>query len=311
VITPRWATRKASGCLLLLAIAAGTWSDAPRRHSPVVLGGYRVLAADFHVHTFPLSAGTLAPWDLVLEARRQDLDAIAITGHNQVVAGRLGRWFSRWVAHWIDAPTVLAGEEIHAPDYHLIAVGIDTTVSWRLNAASAIDEIHRQHGIAIAAHPTAQFRAGYDAEAMRKLDGAEIVQPISYSAGNAYRDLREFFGRRRLTAIGSSDYHGVGPVGLCRTYVFTREASEQGILEALRQGHTVVYDRGGRAYGDPDLVRLAAQEGSLRGREDGERSPGFLVTFSRTCGVLGMIGVVLFGFGATSRRPEAPSFPSP
>jgi hypothetical protein len=132
---------------------------------------------------------------------------------------------------------------------------------------------------------------------MRKLDGAEIVQPISYSARNAYRELQEFYGRRRLTAIGSSDYHGVGPVGLCRTYVFTREASEEGILEALRQGHTVVYDRGGRAYGDPELVRLAAQAGGLREPEDGTRSPGFLATFSRTCGLLGMIGVIIFGFG--------------
>jgi PHP-associated len=298
----RKAFGKASGFLLLLAIAAGTWSDAPRRHSPVILSGYRVLAADFHVHTFPFSASTLAPWDLVFEAPRQGLDALAITGHNQVLAGKLGRWFSRSIAHWTGGPIVLAGEEVHAPDYHLIALGIDTTVSWRLNAARAIDEIHRQHGIAIAAHPTAQYRAGYDAEAMSKLDGAEIVQPISYSAGNAYRDLQEFYARRRLTAIGSSDYHGVGPVGLCRTYVFTREAGEQGILEALRQGHTVVYDRAGRAYGDPELVRLAPQERSLRGREDGERSPGFPAAFSRTCGLAGMLGVILFGFRAP-RRP--------
>jgi hypothetical protein len=271
-----------------------------------VPGGRVLAAADFHVHTFPLSASTLAPWDLVVEARRQGLDALAITGHNQVLAGKLGRWFSRWIANripnWIDGPIVLAGEEIHAPDYHLIALGIDTTVSWRRTAASAIDEIHRQHGIAIAAHPTAQFRAGYDAEAMRKLDGAEIVQPISYSAGNAYRDMQEFYGRRQLTAIGSSDYHGVGPVGLCRAYVFTRESGEQGILEALRQGHTVVYDRAGRAYGDPKLVRLAAQAPRLREPEDRDPSPGFLTTFSRTCGLLGMIGVILFGFGAR-RRP--------
>jgi predicted metal-dependent phosphoesterase TrpH len=289
-----------------VAVAAGTLSDVPRQHSPVVLGGYRVLAADFHVHTFPLSASTLAPWDVVFEARRQGLDVLAITGHNEVFAGKLGRWFSRWAG----GPTVLAGEEIHAPGYHLIAVGIETTVSWRLNAVSAIDEIHRQHGIAIAAHPTAKYWAAFDAAAMGKLDGAEIVQPISYSAGNANRDMQEFLGRRRLTAIGSSDYHGVGPVGLCRTYVFTREASEQGILEALRQGHTVVYDRGGHAYGDPERVRLAAQEGGLGRLEDGVWSPGFLVMFSRTCGLLGMLGVVLFGFGATSRRPPAPSFPS-
>lgn len=45
---------------------------------------YRVLAADFHVHTFPFNWTTLAPWDIVLEAERQDLDAVAIAGHNHV-----------------------------------------------------------------------------------------------------------------------------------------------------------------------------------------------------------------------------------
>ena len=54
--------RAVSGCLLLVAIAAGTLSDVPAAKQPIVLGGYHVLAADFHVHTFPLSASTLAPW---------------------------------------------------------------------------------------------------------------------------------------------------------------------------------------------------------------------------------------------------------
>ena len=286
------AARVASGCLLAVAIAAGTWSDAPRPHPPLMLGPYRVLAADFHVHTFPFSGSTLWPWDLVLEARRQGLDAIAITGHDQVLAGQMGRWFSRLVG----GPTVLAGEEIHSPGYHLIALGIESTVSWRLKAAAAVDAVHRQGGVAIAAHPIAQFWPAFDREAMRKLDGAEIVQPIVYSSGNARREFEEFFARRRFTAIGSSDYHGLGPVGLCRTYVFVREASEQGILQALREGHTVVYDGVGAVYGDPALIQLAGSESRLRGSETTRPERGLLVVFSRTCGLLGMIGLSLCGF---------------
>jgi hypothetical protein len=91
--------------------------------------------------------------------------------------------------------------------------------------------------------PMAEFWPAFNEEAMRKLDGAEIVQPVIYAAGNARREFQEFFARKRLTASGSSDYHGLGPVGLCRTYVFVREAGEPGILQALREGHTVVYDR--------------------------------------------------------------------
>jgi predicted metal-dependent phosphoesterase TrpH len=301
------AARMASWCLLAIALAAGTCSDAPHPHPLLVLGQYRVLAVDTHVHTFPFSASTLWPWDLVLEARRQGLDAIAITGHDQVLAGKMGRWFSRLVG----GPTVLAGEEIVSPDYHLIAVGIENTISWRLRAGAAIDEVHRQGGIAIAAHPIAEFWPGWNAEAMRKLDGAEIVQPVIYTTEYARREMREFFARRRLTAIGASDYHGLGPVGLCRTYVFVREASEPGILQALREGHTVVYDRMGAVYGDPSLIQLAGPESRLRGPEPVGSESGFLVVLSRTCGLLGMIGLSLCAFrlrpmALVSARKTAP-----
>jgi hypothetical protein len=241
--------------LLLTAIVAGTISDVPRRHRPLVLRGYRVLAADFHVHSFPLSWATLSPWDTVIEAQWQGLDVIAVTGHNHVWVVKAGRWFSRLV----NGPTVLAGEEIVSSHYHVLAVGIEPTVSWRQTAASAIDVVHRQGGVAIAAHPLAQFWAAYDADAMRKLDGAKVLHP---------------------TAIGDSDYHGLGPMGLCRTYIFTPEDTEQAILSALRQRHTVVYDRG-RAYGDPALIRLAAEDGTLPKLALAMPAPGYLKVYSR------------------------------
>ena len=197
-------------------------------------------------------------------------------------------------------------QEIISPDYHLIAVGIERTVSWRLKAAAAIDEVHRQGGVAIAAHPFEEFWPAYDEAAMRRLDGAEIVQPVIYTTWNARRDFQQFFARRRLTAIGSSDYHGLGPVGLCRTYVFVREASEAGILEALRQGHTVVYDRQAAVYGDPALIQLAGPESRLRGPESTDQEGGFLVLLSRICGLLGMILTATVSF-PRSRAAVSPS----
>ena len=53
--------RPISLVLLLLAVALGTLSDVPRTHAPLTLGGYRVLTADFHVHSFPLSWGSSHP----------------------------------------------------------------------------------------------------------------------------------------------------------------------------------------------------------------------------------------------------------
>src|SRR5262249_43554692 len=117
--------RIAAWTLVVVALALGAVIDRPITRSPLTVGGYRVLAADFHTHSSTWSDGALTPFGIVLEAKRQGLDVIAITGHNEVIDAKVGQWFSRLIG----GPTVLVGEEIlheppSAPNYHLIAVGI-------------------------------------------------------------------------------------------------------------------------------------------------------------------------------------------
>jgi hypothetical protein len=269
---------------LAVALAAGTASDAPRVRPPLMLGGYRVLAADFHVHQFPLSWSTLAPWDLVLEARRQGLDVIAITGHNQVWAGQVGRWFSRLAG----GPTVLAGEEIHPPRGHVLALGIDHTIDWRLPKEQAIDEIHRQGGVAVAAHPMASSWPAWSDAALRKLDAVEVAHPLGGLHPGIAREFEQFYQRAHTAAVGDSDYHGLGPVGLCRTYVFARDASESAILDALRAGRTVA-QLGGRVYGNPALAQLVEWDKLYI-----PRPAGIWVHVSRVFAILGLLMGLLF-----------------
>jgi hypothetical protein len=280
-----------------IALAAGTAADRPRAEPPLTLGGYRVLAADFHVHSGVFSTGALAPWDLVLEARRQGLDALAITPHNQVWPARLGRWASRALG----GPRVIVGEEVRSFGYHLIAVGIERRVSWDQPASAAIDDIHAQGGVAIAAHPVRAYWPAYDTAAMARLDGAEVLHPAAYLSEKARLQMEQFFARRRLTAIGSSDYHGLGRLGMCRTYVFVTDESEAAILEALRAARTVVRDREGRLHGDPALVRLAAEDGRLAARASAapDRGPAFQA--ARALAMVALAAVFAFGLPATAR----------
>jgi len=271
--------------LLAIALAAGTWSDTPAKDDPIWLGGYRVLQADLHVHNLPLSGSTLSPLELIFEARRQGLDAIAMTPHNTVLAGKVGHWLSQHLG----GPIVIPGEEIHGPRFHMIAAGTYRTISWRLSARDTIDEIHRQGGVAIAAHPVIDTWPSYDAEALRKLDGAEVAQPAMYSSTYATDQLREFYGKAPMAAIGSSDYHGLGPLGLCRTLVFVREATEQGILDAIRARRTVVLDRC-LAFGDVGLIPLVKADPRFRGG-DPPATNGVLPLISRVCAVLGLIAL--------------------
>lgn len=288
----------AAWVLLGVALVAGTLADRVPRRAPLYAGPYRVLAMDFHVHPFPSSASTLAPWDLVLEARHQGLDALAMTGQNEAYSGQVARWFSRMVG----GPTVIAGEEIHGPKFHMIAAGIGRTISWRLSAEDAIAEVHRQGGVAIAAHPTRESWPFFG-EAAARLDGAEVAQPIVLQKPQRAGEFHEFYKKSGAAAIGSSDWHGMGPVGACRTYVFATDDSEAAILDAIRARRTVVVDRG-RVFGNVELARSA---GERLGHERPSRGP--LAWFSAVCGVAGLAGLALSSCRSASSRRDPPPAP--
>jgi len=278
--------KAASLALLGVALVTGSIGDRPLRQPPLTLGGYRVLAADFHTHSSMWSDGAFTPWNLVLEAERQGLDAIAVTGHNEVWDGQLAQRFARAVG----GPIVIGGEEVLAEGrFHMIAAGVKKVVDFRTSAAEAIDEVHRQGGVAIAAHPF-PGSVGWDDAAMKRLDGGEICHPNVFWAPRGQEQLERFAARQPMAAIGSSDFHGTGRMGLCRTYVFVLEATEQGILDAVRAHRTVVFGVGDRVYGDPELVKYADM---LRGREPRRDDRGSVLDWvSRITGLVGFAGLI-------------------
>jgi hypothetical protein len=274
--------RNASAIVLLVAaVVAGAIADGGGPSAPIDVGGYRVLQADFHTHSSTWSDGALTPIGMVLEARARGLDAFAITGHNQIWDSHLGHWFTRVVG----GPIVLRGQEVLSPTHHIIAVGITTTVEYLQDAAGTIADIHAQGGIAIAAHPDAAA-SDYDARALAALDGSEICHPLGYIAPDVQQQFAQFRTRGTFAAIGSSDFHGMGQMGMCRTYVFVREASEAGILEAIRARRTVVYAASG-VYGDPQLIKLVADD-----RRFGQSLPPRAQSAAAwASGVLGLAGL--------------------
>ena len=291
--------------LLAASLAIGAAYDyAPPR--PVAQrAGYRVLVGDFHAHT-RFSDGFLPPWDLVLHARRRGLDAVGVTEHNQVFPAKLARAFSKAIG----GPTGVVGEEITFRDYHLIALGLDHRIAPDGDVPTLVARVHAQGGVAIAAHPAAQFWKAYE-PARAMLDGTEVMHPVAWADASSERgfrwtDMRAFYLRAheeglRMTPIGSSDYHAFSPLGLCRTYVFVERDDEQAIVDAIRKGRTVVYDRSGRGYGPPTLVAaLAAEPLENPGpTDDGYRARGFLDGVGRILGLLGALALVVVG------RPRA------
>jgi hypothetical protein len=279
--------RRAGIGLVAAAIVVGTLADRPRAHEAVSLGGYRVLAADFHTHSSTWSDGSVTPWGLVIDAWYQGLDAIAITGHRQTLDAKWGRWLSQKIG----GPIVLVGEELPEIPQHVVAVGIHTTVDSALPVGEQIDEIHRQGGIAIAAHPGTGYWEGF-APVMNRLDGAEVCHPAMFDYPQFRPELEEFWQRSGAAAIGSSDFHGPGRLGMCRTFVFVHEAHAKGILDAIRAKRTVVYGRDEQVYGDPDLIRIAEADGRLRKAASTEYPASRLDRVSQILGIIGLALVV-------------------
>jgi predicted metal-dependent phosphoesterase TrpH len=244
----------AAACGIVLA---GLAPDPPPR-SVQHAGEFVVLSADFHVHGLP---DGIAPWDAARDARRRRLDVIALTSHNST----RGWWL------WTHAPRalvpsdvlVLPGEELTGVGYHLALVGVTEPVAWHQSVRDAAVAAHRQGAAAILAHPAGPLidRVLTD-EAIVTLDGIERAHP-----GMGDRRVRDAFARiyaralrlkPGISAIGSSDFHVASDLGVCRTYVFAREPTAAGVIEAVRRGRTIACDARGNTYGPAELARVVA-----------------------------------------------------
>ena len=272
----------------MAGLVVGSISDRSVLPAPPRASGYSSLTGDFHVHAFP-GDGALTGWDLRTEARRRRLDVITVSNHNQTIAARIADRFSGDS----ERPIIIRGQEITAPGFHIIALGIETEIDWDLPAADVIDAVHSQGGVAIAAHPTSEFWSGYDSAAITRLDGTEAAHPTAKDGNRD--DLLSFYDRtlqrnRPIAAIGSSDYHFGGPLGICRTVLFVSDVSRDGVLEAIRAGRTVAVDLNGAMYGDSALIRLIDRQAISDTRE-----VDVLEIIGRVLVWAGLFGVALFG----------------
>lgn len=283
----------ASAGLVVAGLLGGALFDPHPGRPPAHRAGFRVLEADLHAHT-SASDGSLSPFALVRQAERRGLDVLGVTEHNTVVPGLVARAF----AEASGGPLVVPGEEVTTSRFHLVALGIERTVSPNQGARAVLDDIHAQGGVGVAAHPVRRFW-GALAPVRDALDATEVMHPIAFAERGAWRweDMLAFHsdGGGALAAIGSSDYHWGSVLGLCRTLVFVREpVTPDSVRDALREGRTVVLDRGGEPIGPPSLVEALRREPYEPRRSDyAYRGEGPADRILRALGWLGVLGVAL------------------
>ena len=251
--------RLAAALLVVVGLLAGLTVPAAPPRPVLERGGYFLLAGDFHVHTFP-GDGSLAPWDIAREAARRGLDVVALTNHNSMLSSRLAGYFVV-----PSGALLIPSEEITGVGFHLAAVGVDRTVDWRGRVVDAAAAVHARGGVVIAAHPVGRYQPAFDAAAVAALDGVEASHPMTHVDAHAKKDLAAFYQRVTaehpgIAAIGSSDFHNFAPVGLSRTFLFSKSRAREGVLDAIRAGRTVACDGLGQIYGPAELATLVADD---------------------------------------------------
>lgn len=297
----RTALQALGGVLLALSLLAGAQTDERPARPVEYRAGYRVLQGDFHAHT-RFSDGVVSPCDLVLNARRRGLDAVAITEHNSVFPAMIGRACAPFIE---DAPLVLIGEEITTREVHMLAIGIERDVDARMSPKRVIDAVHEQGGVVIAAHPTRRFWPAL-LPVCDRLDGVEVVHPIAFRGDSGigpYSDMVEFAESpcgQGKAMIGDSDYHAGSVLGILRTYLFVDSASGEGVVDAIRKRRTVTVAPDGRMFGPPRLVESLQRE-PLAARDT---SYGYAATglFDRAGRIAGFAGVLLLCLLGLSRH---------
>jgi len=105
--------------------------------------------ADLHVHSV-WSDGAQHP-HVIVEAASRRTNIIAITDHDEIRGALQARAFA--AEHPALGVEVIVGEEISTRNGHLLGLFLEERVPPGLTAERAIELIHAQRGLAVAAHP--------------------------------------------------------------------------------------------------------------------------------------------------------------
>ena len=182
--------------------------------------------ADLHVHTSWSYDSLQSPETVGEYAERAGLDAVAITDHDE------------FGAHTeLDTSTdvmVIPGMEIRTRDYDdLLALFIENPITSN-TFSKAVDEIHRQGGLAILPHPYRKV-SQFEERVFDEVDAIEGLNARSKAESNARaRDLGQ---ARGCPLTGGSDAHTPWEIGRAATLVTGLSIrSPDDLQSAIRRG---------------------------------------------------------------------------
>ncbi|MFE4256126.1 CehA/McbA family metallohydrolase [Streptomyces sp. NPDC056910] len=227
---------------------------------------------DCHVHSVH-SDGELAPEELAVRARAAGLDFIATTEHNSAAApGAWGRLAT-------DDFLIVLGEEVTTKTGHWLALGTNPgqVVEWNHQLRDGLidqclDQVHRVGGLCVTAHPHAPYPSGDFKFPFQGFDVVEVWNGLwtSDRPWNADNEAALTEWGQSLAAdihtgawrpaMGNSDTHLEGQIGIPHTVVFAEELSTEAVLAGIRAGRSWIAESA-----DVDVSFTAHADGRVVG----------------------------------------------
>ncbi|MGA4837624.1 CehA/McbA family metallohydrolase [Streptomyces sp. G45] len=206
---------------------------------------------DSHIHSVRSDGGELAPEELVLRARAAGLDFIATTEHKAAAAP------GAWGHLAADDFLIVLGQEVTTKTGHWLALGLSPgqAVAWNYGVRDGLidqclDQVHRVGGLCVVAHPHAPYPSGGFMYSFQGFDVVEVwngpwTSDLPWQADN--EAALDEWGRSLAAdiqtgswwpAMGNSDTHLEGQIGIPHTVVFAEELSTEAILAGIRSGRS-------------------------------------------------------------------------
>jgi hypothetical protein len=200
-----------------------------------------VLSVELHTHSEHSYDGRDPVERLLARAAALDLDAIAVTDHDEMAGSRE----AVALAPEYDL-LAIPGLEVSSAAGHVLALGVDDLVPADLSFHATIDRIHDQGGIAVVPHPFQKSRSGVlanvDPADLAAADAIEVYNSRLLT-GRANRKATRYARRNNVPMTAGSDAHISEMVGQALTLVDADEPTVDGILAAIAAGRTTVEGR--------------------------------------------------------------------
>src|SRR3989344_2605785 len=169
--------------------------------------------------------------EIINECIKKNIKILAITDHDSLEGFRIAQ---RMVDERDLDLLLIPACEVTVRGGHILAYNVTKEISPGLQPEKAIEEIHKQDGLAVAAHPYMVFSYG------------DHVYNLNFDAIEGYNSSIPDIANHRaviaatklnLPIIAGSDSHQLNSIGNCVTYFPANVKSVKDIIVCLKEGN--------------------------------------------------------------------------